>query len=134
MADDWTDAEIDATVREYFTMMEMVESGERFVKTHVYKALEREFPERSWKAFERKFCNISAVLDEMGRDWIPGLKPMKNYQSRLRDRVRFFLGEALPNLPEEISRDVLIRGIERIDRDGYKPHHFNHSYDVVYQG
>jgi len=111
MDDDWTDAEIDATVREYFTMMDKHKSGQKFVKTHVYKALERNFPNRTWKAFERKFCNISAVLDEMGRGWIPGLKPLRNYQNRLGDRVRFFLsvgqpasnGESADDLPKQPS-------------------------------
>ncbi len=72
-------------------MLQMSKRGEHFVKTHVYKELEAEYPARSWKAFERKFCNISAIMDEMGQDWIPGLKPLGNYQIRLRDRLRFFL-------------------------------------------
>ena len=97
MPDDWLDEEIDATVREYFLMMEKVDRGEKFVKTHVYKALEQEFPARSWKAFERKFCNISAVLDEMGKGWLPGLKPLRNIQNRLRERVHFFLSVNQPS-------------------------------------
>ncbi len=91
MGDNWTDVEIDAAIREYLKMLQMSKRGEHFVKTHVYKELEAEYPARSWKAFERKFCNISAIMDEMGRDWIPGLKPLGNYQSRLKERVCVFL-------------------------------------------
>ena len=47
MPDDWSDEESDATVREYFLMLEKVDRSEKVVKTHVYKALEQEFLARS---------------------------------------------------------------------------------------
>ena len=39
---------------------------------------------RSSAAIEYKFNNVSAVLDEMGAVWIPGYKPLRNVQERLR--------------------------------------------------
>jgi hypothetical protein len=48
-------------------MYEDIEAGHKVVKRHVYLNLESEFPQRTWKAFERKFQNISAVLDMEGR-------------------------------------------------------------------
>ena len=43
---------------------------------------------RSSGAIEYKFNNVSAVLDEMRAVWIPGYKPLRNVQERLRTVVR----------------------------------------------
>ena len=78
-------------------MLEKVDRGEKVVKTHVYKALEQEFPARSWKAYELNFQNISAVLDEMGKGWLPGLKPLRN-DSESSQRSSAFLSVRKPTV------------------------------------
>ena len=44
-------------------------------------------PVRSTASIERKFQNISAVLDESGLDWIDGYKTLAHYQRELKAAV-----------------------------------------------
>jgi hypothetical protein len=85
--EDWDDREIEATIDAYFWMLECDLRSEPFVKTDVYRGLARRFEGRSWKAFERKCQNISAVLEEEGFPWLLGLAPLRNYQGLLGEQV-----------------------------------------------
>ena len=73
----WEEAELRAAVLAYLDMQRKHTCDEKFVKTHVYASLAAQFP-RSAKAFEIRMQNISFVLSQMGRNWLPGLKPAKN--------------------------------------------------------
>ena len=83
----WNDDEVGATVDVYFRMLTLELAGETYTKTEFRREVEREVP-RSSGAIEYKFNNISAVLDEMDAVWIPGYKPLRNVQGRLRTVVR----------------------------------------------
>lgn len=48
-------------------------------------------PGRSNKAIEFKWCNLSAVLDEAGLPWVPGFKPLSNYQGRLGELAAMWI-------------------------------------------
>ncbi|WP_416954965.1 DUF3883 domain-containing protein [Nocardioides sp. T5] len=82
----WSDEEIKKTVDVYFQMLTLELAGESYTKAEFRRDAER-VVQRSPAAIEYKFSNISAVLDELGAVWIPGFKPLRNVQSRLRELV-----------------------------------------------
>ena len=84
----WTRAEIEATVQAYFDLLRSQIAGERTRKSEVVRRLSQLMPARSDWAIEAKFQNISAVLNEMGLDWIDGYKPYEHYQAALREAVQ----------------------------------------------
>lgn len=83
----WNDEEIGVTVDVYFRMLTLELAGENYTKTEFRREVERDV-DRSPGAIEYKFNNVSAVLDELGAVWIPGYKPLRNVQDRLRTVVR----------------------------------------------
>lgn len=83
----WSDDEIGVTVDVYFQMLTLELAGESYTKTEFRREVERDV-DRSSAAVEYKFNNVSAVLDELGAVWIPGYKPLRNVQDRLRTVVR----------------------------------------------
>ena len=86
----WSDQEIDSTVALYFEMLRMEQLGESYVKLHKNEELQAHIG-RSHKAIEFKHQNISAVLQHLAMDWIPGYKPKVNYQKALIAGVERYL-------------------------------------------
>lgn len=84
---DWTRVEVEATIADYFAMLEAELRGENYSKTEHRKRLSRLLDGRSDGAIERKHMNISAVLIELGLPYIDGYKPYRNYQQMLFDVV-----------------------------------------------
>ncbi|MFB2824457.1 HNH endonuclease [Aeromonas veronii] len=80
MSDNWTEEELRAAVIAYLDMQTKASLGEPFVKKHYYRELASQFG-RTEKSFEYRMQNISYVCAEMGREWLPGLKPAKNVGS-----------------------------------------------------
>ena len=87
MARDWTQEEVEATVADYFVMLQSELRGERYNKSEHRRTLQRFLLDRSDTAIERKHMNISAVLRDVGHPWIDGYKPYGNYQRLLMDVV-----------------------------------------------
>lgn len=85
--DPWTELEIEAAVAAYVDMLGAQVRGERYSKADVVRRLHSLLPARSPGSIERKFQNISAVLDEVGTEWIDGYKPLPHYQYALRRAV-----------------------------------------------
>lgn len=83
----WTAAEIDATVAAYVDMLARHVAGEYFTKADVVRRLQAVMPARNARAVESKFQNISAILTEVGLDWMEGYRPLPHYQHALRDAV-----------------------------------------------
>jgi hypothetical protein len=79
----WNRWEIDAAVAAYVDMLQKERRGEVYVKIQVVRALGQLLPARTPGSIERKFQNISAILDEAGLPWIDGYKPLSNYQEEL---------------------------------------------------
>ena len=90
MGTPWTDDELDLIVVDYFAMLDAERSGRAYVKAQRNRAL-REQIGRSRGSVEFKHQNISAVLLELGMDWISGYKPAVNYQNALIDAVDRYL-------------------------------------------
>lgn len=86
MAADWTDAQNDAIVSDYFTMLIDDIAGRPYSKAEHNRALQALIA-RPRGSIEYKHQNISAVLKGLGEDWILGYKPAFNFQTSLIDAV-----------------------------------------------
>jgi len=76
---DWTNAEIDASVRAYIDMLEKEVSNKSYSKAEVNRTLrETVLLNRTKGSVEFRMQNISSVLKKMNRRWIEGYKPAAN--------------------------------------------------------
>ena len=89
---DWQPDELDAIVADYFDMLAADRAGTPYVKRRHRKALVSRLG-RSDGSIEFKHQNISAVLDELGVQWILGYKPAKNFQNAIFDAIDRYLVE-----------------------------------------
>lgn len=88
---DWTAEQVGIVVANYFLMLVQERTGDKVNKADLYRRLAPEVG-RSEKSIEWKLRNVSAVLDELGIAWIPGLLPAHNYQDALVEAVEAQLG------------------------------------------
>jgi Domain of unknown function (DUF3883) len=86
VAGDWTDAQNDAIVADYFAMLAHDIMGQSYSKAEHNRTLQA-VTSRPRGSIEYKHQNISAVLKALGEDWIPGYKPAFNFQASLADAV-----------------------------------------------
>lgn len=103
---DWTQAEVEATVRAYFEMLRLESLGLVYNKSERNEQLRSELPARSKSSVELKFQNISAVLDQLALPYVRGYKPRANLQALLRQTVLQFV---------ESHRDSLTNVMENFD-------------------
>jgi hypothetical protein len=87
---DWSSAELDAIVADYFAMLRAEQAGQAYNKTAHRKALMADV-HRSDGSIEFKHQNISAVLTQLGLPWINGYKPAWNFQGAIADAIWRFL-------------------------------------------
>lgn len=104
----WSEAEVRATVEDYFWMLERELRGETYSKTIQRHALIAKLQSRPPGAVERKHQNISGVLLELGFPFVRGYKPLLNYQGLLRDVVLERLAQArsLIEAADQLSQGV----------------------------
>lgn len=88
---DWTKAEVEAVVSDYFDMLAVEAMGAAYSKAEHNRALRRRLKSRSKASVELKHQNISAILEELGLPYIQGYKPRDNYQAMLRESVLDFI-------------------------------------------
>lgn len=91
IGEDWSEAEVEATVRDYFAMLRAEAAGLPFNKSEHNQALRRLLSGRTKSSVELKHQNISAVLDALGLPYINGYKPRGNSQLLLRKSVQAYL-------------------------------------------
>jgi len=97
-----------ATVVEaYFSLLQLDISGQSFNKSAHYRSL-AEITGRSPKSIERKFQNISAILDLLGHPWITGLAPLANFQQALAREVE----QRLPSFDIQLDNSTTKIGLE----------------------
>lgn len=101
---DWTPEEVAVCVDRYIECLFLDINSQSFVKIEVYRNLSAQIG-RTTKSIERKFQNISAVLDELGYEWISGLAPLRNYQGILTDAIELHIPQ-LQNTIELPSLNV----------------------------
>jgi hypothetical protein len=87
---DWSSAELDAIVADYFAMLRAEQARQPYNKTAHRKALMAEV-HRSDGSIEFKHQNISAVLTQLGLPRINGYKPAWNFQGAIADAIWRFL-------------------------------------------
>src|SRR5687767_10401674 len=83
----WSREEVEATVDDYLRMLRLELAGQPYSKAAHNRALLRQLDRRTRGAVELKHQNISAILLEQGFGYIPGYKPLGNYQQLLADVV-----------------------------------------------
>ena len=102
----WSREEVEATVADYFSMLDSHLRGLPYSKATHRRALIGLLQGRSDGAIERKHQNVSAILIELGFVYIPGYKPLGNYQQLLFDVVADRLAGAA-SLHETVGRQVV---------------------------
>lgn len=86
---DWSDAEIQAAVDAYLSMLSREQSGQKVNKAHENRVLrEGALAGRTKGSVEFRMQNISTVLVELGRDRIEGYKPAKNVGTNVARSIR----------------------------------------------
>jgi predicted RNA-binding protein len=87
----WSDVEVEETVKAYFEMLASELKGETYNKTEHRQDLLTKLNNRSKGAVEFKHQNISAILVLKGLPYIDGYKPLSNFQAALEEAVDRFL-------------------------------------------
>ncbi len=113
----WSENQIKNTVKAYFQLLADQASDRVINKNAIYTALSDRHSQRSKKAFEAKFQNISAILYEENQPYCDGLKPRFNYQNLLRLVVLDHL-KRNPT-PHQEPHDILFRKLTEIKSKGY---------------
>lgn len=117
MATDWTRAEVEATVADYFAMLEAELKRIPYDKTEHRRNLLPLLNDRSEGSVEFKHQNISAVLIQLGFPYIPGYKPRSNFQRLLYDVVSDRLGSSnalIESAEADVERPVAVPQIDNI--------------------
>ncbi len=88
----WSDAELEVCVRAYRKLWEAQEEGVKLNKSALRRAaLETILVARNASAYEKRMQNISAVIAELGIDWVQGYAPLPNMgavKSRIKEMVK----------------------------------------------
>lgn len=85
----WSQVEIDASVRQYLLMYDMQESGDEFNKAEMNRLLRTaELGSRSKGSVEYRMQNISAVMDSLGHEFLDGYKPARNVGSGVEAMIK----------------------------------------------
>jgi hypothetical protein len=100
---DWDEAEVLATVEDYFDMLLHELRARPYSKAEHRRQLMRLLSDRSDTAVERKHMNISAILRNAGLPFIEGYKPLGSYQELLARVVRERLAIARPLIGEIVA-------------------------------
>jgi hypothetical protein len=87
---DWSDAEQDLIVADYFAMLEAELAGQRVNKAERNRALQA-LTGRKRGSIEYKHMNVSAALKRIGLPIIDGYKPYQNIQDSLIDAIDRYL-------------------------------------------
>jgi hypothetical protein len=88
MRRDWNRKEIEAAVGAYFWMLGEQIAGNEFSKKRVVERLQLgDLSGRNRSAIERKFSNVSAILDAVYAPWLRGFKPLTHVQRALQEQV-----------------------------------------------
>lgn len=81
LAGDWTDAENDRIVADYFAMLAADVAGRRYSKAAHNRALQAVIG-RPRGSIEYKHQNISAVLKGLGEEWIGATSRRSTFRNR----------------------------------------------------
>lgn len=82
--EDWSLEEVELVVADYLEMFGAWCAGQAVNKAQRRAELLSRLTSRNESSVDRKRSNVSAVLDELGFHYLPGFKPLHNYQRLLR--------------------------------------------------
>ena len=102
MPKNWSDEELEASVRCYLEMKNKELNGINFSKIDYYRDLSNKY-ERSEKSFEYRMQNISFVFAELGREWVSGLKPAKNVGSNVFEKILKIIKKIEKENPHQVK-------------------------------
>jgi Domain of unknown function (DUF3883) len=109
----WSDDELDVIVDDYFSMLRAELFRQPYVKSH-HSAVLMEQIGRTHRSVEFKHQNISAVLEEMGRPWILGYKPKRNYQASIFGAIDRYLSSNEDVVYHQLPPKVLAAADEAV--------------------
>lgn len=90
----WSKEELRASVLAYLDMLEMERRGERFVKIEVIRKLQAtSLKDRTKGSVEKRFQNISSVLENQGKKWLTGYKPLSHVGKNVWNDIIDILNE-----------------------------------------
>ena len=112
----WTELEVKGAVVAYFRLLDAQSRGQGEVKSALYSKLSQDFPNRSAKAFEYKFQNISAILYEENLPYCDGLKPKFQYQNLLKLMVLDHAKKG--RIQEQEPHEILFHKLRELHRKG----------------
>lgn len=100
MATDWNADELVGAVDAHQEMARLEQAHRPYNKRQIYRDLVARF-NRTPGASDYRMQKISAVLDELGEYWIPGLKPAENVGANVKPRFIALLrrSKARPRKP-----------------------------------
>lgn len=111
---DWSDAEIQAAVDAYLTMLSREQSGQKVNKAHENRVLrEGALAGRTKGSVEFRMQNISTVLVAMGQERIKGYKPAKNVGANVERCIRKAVEAQSTLTPEDFSPTADDETLER---------------------
>ena len=87
MKSQWSESECRELVRDYLKMLKHEEDGVPFKKVDHWRGLLPVLNGRTKGAIEKKYQNVSAVLEGLGLTYVSGYKPLRNYQLLLKQVV-----------------------------------------------
>lgn len=82
----WTDEELKFAIKAYLKMLKSQNEKTPFVKTEINRELQAKI-NRSKSSIERRFQNISAVLNEHGLPIVNGYLPLDNVGPTNREKI-----------------------------------------------
>lgn len=91
VGEDWSTAEVEATIAAYFDMLLLEAQQQAFNKSERNAVLRQVLKERSKGSVEMKHQNVSAILHSLGLPFIAGYKPRGNTQLLLRKAVQRYV-------------------------------------------
>lgn len=86
MGENWSKDEIEAAVEAYLQMLRLEKAGTPYNKAAISRAL-LAGPLKGRTSTDHRMQNISAVLKDLNRDWIPGFKPLENVGPAARAEI-----------------------------------------------
>lgn len=118
----WTSKQLQASVDGYLEMRDRISRGEKVNKAQTFRDLAEEYG-KDEAAWTRRFGNVSHVMDELGYQQIPGLRPLANVGTNvtkvLTGMIEARIGDVEPglanldvrvSLPLEENNLLLTRG------------------------
>ena len=88
----WTPEHVEQMLALYFAFLANQQNGVAYQKAASIRELAAK-QGRSKGSIEAKMMNVSAVLDQAGKEWVTGFKPLSNFNRALADQVNAYIAK-----------------------------------------